>query len=270
MLTRGDLAGVRLLIMPSCYYLTEPEAEALDRWVRAGGVLLCEAHLGGYNGTTGRHARVLPGCGLAERWGIRELDSTASIHLEQSLGKDALAGELTPDVRKALEHFGASGGKFYPITLNKNVPLAGCERFAMLGGEGFTVEGTYAGDLPVIISKSIGAGRVIYCGSNVGQGAVKLPEGFRELLRRALSVAGVTPMLNSRTDEPATVRVDTIGGTTTAPAFVTIYNRSDKNQAVHLSGSGRFTGVYSGKTLDLTADSPLTLPPKFTDLFVRQ
>ena len=77
MLSAGELDGLKLLIMPSCYYVTQGEAEALDRWVRAGGVLLCEAHLAGYNGTTGRHSRTVPGCGLAEAWGIRESDTTS-------------------------------------------------------------------------------------------------------------------------------------------------------------------------------------------------
>ena len=68
MLARGELDGLELLIMPNGYFLTEPEATALDAWVRGGGVLLCDAHLGGYNGTTGRHSRTVPGCGLAEAW----------------------------------------------------------------------------------------------------------------------------------------------------------------------------------------------------------
>lgn len=53
MLAAGQLDGLKFLIMPACYYLTEAEAVSLGQWVRQGGVLLCEAHLGGYNGTIG-------------------------------------------------------------------------------------------------------------------------------------------------------------------------------------------------------------------------
>lgn len=48
------------VILPSPLYLSDAEAAALDRRVRAGGVVLCEAHLGAYSATTGRHARELP------------------------------------------------------------------------------------------------------------------------------------------------------------------------------------------------------------------
>ncbi|HOS44499.1 MAG TPA: beta-galactosidase, partial [Armatimonadota bacterium] len=114
MLADGALDGIRLLIMPCCYYLTQPEIDALDRWVRAGGILLNEAHLAGYNGTTGRHSRVLPGGGLAERWGIHEMESTSSFHLQLD-EQELLAGAMPEDVRKALHQYGTAGGTHYPI-----------------------------------------------------------------------------------------------------------------------------------------------------------
>ena len=36
----------------------------------------------------------------------------------------------------------------------------------------------------------------------------------------------------------------------------------------HLSGAGRFKGVYSGMVLNLVADTMVTLPPHFAELFV--
>jgi beta-galactosidase len=268
MIEADELAGVRLLVMPQAYYLTEPEAAAIDRWVRAGGVLLCEAHLGGYNGTTGRHSRRVPGCGLAERWGFHELDSTAAVHLDRSPGRDASTGAMAPEVRQAFERAGVTGGRYFPITLRGGRPLAGCERFAILDGEGLTVEGRYAGDVPVIVSKPIGAGRVIYGGTDLGQGAAKLPDGFRDLVKLALDAAGVAPVLGSHTDEPETVRVDVLGGTAATPAFITMLNRTGRTQVVHLTGAGRFSGLYSGLELDLEADTTLRLPQDFADLFV--
>jgi beta-galactosidase len=270
LLENGGLDGIRLLIMPSGYCLSEPEARALDRWVRGGGVLLSEAHLGGYNDTTGRHSGPVPGCGLAESWGLRETESTASVHLAQSLGKEAFAADMNPDVRKAFEHFGVTGGKFYPIVLSKGVALAGCDRFAALGGEELQVEGTYADGVPVIVSKQVGTGRVIYCGTNPGQGRARLPEGFRELVRRALCAAEIKPVLGCRTDEPETVRVDVIGDDELRPAFITVFNRTARQQALALSGTGRYRGVYSGMELMLENAGTLRLPPDFAELFVRE
>ena len=270
MLAGGGLAGIRLMIMPSAYYLSEPEAQALDRWVRGGGVLLSEAHLGGYNDTTGRHSRTVPGCVLAESWGIREMESTASVHLAQSLGKAALPADMNPDVRKAFEHFGVTGGRFFPVVLSGGAALAGSDRFAPLAGEDIQVEGTYAEGVPVIVSKKIGAGRVIYCGTNPGQGRVKLPEGFRELLGRALRAADVKPVLGCHTDEPETVRVDIIGSDELKPAFITVFNRTDKQQALGLSGAGRYWGVFSGMELMLENSEKFELPTGFAELFVRE
>lgn len=270
MLAGAGLDGIRLLIMPSAYYLSEPEAQALDRWVRGGGVLLSEAHLGGYNGTTGRHSRVLPGCGLAESWGIRETESTASVHLAQSLGKEALPADMNPDVKKAFEHFGVTGGKFFPVELRGGVALAGCDRFAALTGEDIQVDGKYADGVPVIVSKQIGNGRVIYCGTNPGQGRAKLPEGFRELVGRALRAADVKPVLGCGTDEPETVRVDIIGSDELKPEFITVFNRADKPQAVRLSGEGSYRGVFSGMKLTLENSGALAFPPGFAELFVRE
>jgi len=76
-------------------HLTEPEAAALDRWVRAGGVLLCEAHLGAYNGTAGRHSRTVPGCGLAEAWGLREWFSPAVRMVLRTMQRRPLRTGLT-------------------------------------------------------------------------------------------------------------------------------------------------------------------------------
>lgn len=270
MLVGGDLGGIRLLIMPSAYYLSEPEAQALDRWVRAGGVLLSDAHLGGYNDTTGRHSHAVPGCGLAESWGIRETESTASVHLSQSLGKEGFGADMNPDVRKAFEHFGVTGGKFFPVELSGGVALAGCDRFAALAGEDIQVEGKYADGVPVIVSKKIGAGRVIYCGTNPSQGRAKLPSGFQDLMARALRAADIKPVLDCQTGKPETVRVDIIGSDEAQPAFITVFNRSNQPQPTKLSGSGSYRGVFSGMELKLANPASIVLPPDFAELFVRE
>ncbi|MEI7833970.1 MAG: alpha-amylase family protein, partial [bacterium] len=91
-LVANDLDDIHVLVLPNAYYLSEAETAALDRWVRAGGVLLSEAHLAGYNATTGRHSRVLPGGGLAASWGLREVESTSSYHLRLKEREDAEGG----------------------------------------------------------------------------------------------------------------------------------------------------------------------------------
>jgi hypothetical protein len=163
-LAEGDLAGIKLLIMPACYYLTRDEATSLDRWVRGGGVVLNETHLGAYNGTTGRHSRVIPGNGLAASWGIREKDSTSSYHL-RLVEQQAVTAGVTDDVRKALRDFGVSGGEVFPFSLADGTLAWGAHRYAILEGDQLTSEGSFDGVHPCVASMPVGAGYVFYCGT---------------------------------------------------------------------------------------------------------
>src|SRR5205823_8102614 len=105
MLKRGNLEGIKLLILPQSLYMTADEVRRLDTWVKEGGVVLAEAHLASYDGTRGRHARTTPGIGLAESWGIHEVDSTSTHHLKVE-HSGALSANLAPDELKALRESG--------------------------------------------------------------------------------------------------------------------------------------------------------------------
>jgi hypothetical protein len=245
MLAAGDLAGLRFLIMPSCYYLTEAEAEALDRWLRAGGTLLCEAHLGGYNATTGRHSRRVPGCGLAEAWGVREADSTSSYHLR--LGEaEAFEGVLSDDVRKALCEAAQGGGRFFPISLRDGGLLWGANRYVILEGEGTTVEGTFDGVHACVVSKPVGKGKLIYCGTNLGEGAVREAGPLQRFLCGQLAAAGLTPTLKAQADLPGTVHLDALGGPE-GLRFVVAISRADRAQGLALAAEGEWRGVFGGQ-----------------------
>jgi beta-galactosidase len=274
MLAAGELEGIRLLVMPSCYYLTEEEAAALDRWVRAGGVLLNEAHLGGYNGTTGRHSRTLPGCGLAQAWGIREVDSTSSYHLRlseserQAIAATASAA-MTEDARKALLDFGTTGGAVFPIQLADGTLGYGAHRYAILEGEGAMSEGMFDGVNPVLLSKRVGDGRVFYCGTNLGMGAGKGDMALMTLLRKATEAAGVRPVMAARADEPGMVHVDLLGEGA-AGRFAVVLNRTERPQKLWLNAHENWRGVFTGTEWRLDGASQMELPASFVDLFVRE
>jgi hypothetical protein len=122
----------------------------------------------------------------------------------------------------------------------------------------------------VIVSKKIGAGRVIYCGTNPSQGRAKLPAGFQDLVGRALRAADIKPVLHCQTDTPESVRVDIIGSDELKPEFITVYNRTDKPQPTRFAGAGRYRGVFSGMELSLENSEPVAFPPAFAELFVRE
>lgn len=266
MLAAGELGELKLLIMPNAYYLTRGEADALDRWVQAGGVLLSEAHLAGYNGTTGRHSRRLPGCGLAESWGIVETDSTSSFHLRLDAGQSFDGDALSEDVRKALREFGVSGGKFYPIRLADGRLVWGAHRYAELSGKGLVSVGTFDGRVPCVGRKSVGRGTVFYCGTNFGQAAERDPAGLKTMVQMAAAAAGIEPVGQLQADQAGTVHVDVLseGG---APRFAVVVGRADREQRVQLNAQGRWRGLFSGVTWDLNGRTTVTVPADCAELF---
>jgi hypothetical protein len=249
--------------MPSCYSLTEAEALALDRWVRDGGVLLCEAHLGGYNSTSGRHARVLPGCGLADLWGIREVDSTSSYHLKISKEHQSKL-DLSGDVGKAADAYGTSNGKFFPILLSDGTVVHGAERFAELSVEGGEILGVF-GDKPCIVRQRVGSGTVIYCGANLGQGSEADFQGLRKLVIQTCELAGIRQVMEYEESAHQNVHVDLLYSGSDLTALV-IYNRADSPQRIRLKREGRYRGTFTSRTIEL--GDWIEIPGGMVDLFV--
>jgi beta-galactosidase len=266
MLAAAALDGLRLLILPSAYYLTEPEAAALDGWVRAGGVLLCEAHLGGYNGSSGRHSRTLPGCGLAQTWGFTETESTASCHLRLSSGHAAESAALPEDVRKAVRDFGVAGGRFFPIVMADGTLLWGAHRYAELAGAGLEPLGRFDGRAPCIARQRVGAGLVFYCGTCLGQAAERDPASVRTLVRLAATAAGLGATGRCVPERPQTVHLDLLGAPG-APRFAVVISAADQEQTVQLSAEGLWRGLFSGVTWTLRGSTTVRVPGRFVELF---
>jgi len=266
LLAAGELEGIRFLIMPSCYYVTEAEAAALDAWVRAGGTLLCEAHLGGYNGTTGRHSRRLPGCGLANAWGIRESDTTSSYHLRLA-EPAALEGPVPENVQDALREATQGGGRFFPIRLGDGEYLWGANRYAIIEGDGLVAEGTFDGVNACLASKPIGEGRLIYCGTNLGEGASRNPRYLERFLAGHLSAVGILPTLSASPELPGTVHVDVLHGPD-GPAFMVILSRAERAQTLVLEGEGQWQGLFNGE--DWQLPGTVKVPPGSAYLLVRR
>ncbi|HJN19292.1 MAG TPA: beta-galactosidase, partial [Armatimonadota bacterium] len=267
MLAEGDLGDLKLLIMPSCYYVSEEEAASLDAWVRAGGVLLCEAHLAGYNATTNRHARVIPGCGLSEPWGIREADSTSSFHLSLDQS-DAFEGSVPEDVQKALDQAGTAGGRFFPIRLTGGGVAWGAFRYAVLEGTDITSEGSFDGAHPCIVSKPVGDGFVLYAGTNLGEGASQEASGLVALIRKCAERAGLSPTLNAAAELPGTVHVDALSDET-GSQFMTVCSQADQPQTLSLTGEGAWRGLFTGVEWSFAGETNVDIPARFVDLFVR-
>ncbi|MBT3191227.1 MAG: hypothetical protein HN341_01600, partial [Verrucomicrobia bacterium] len=265
-LEAGAPDGLRLLIMPSCYCLTPEEAEGLDTWVRGGGTLVCEAHLGGYNAATNRHSRVLPGCGLAEKWGLREVETLSSHHL--GLGSaGGYSGEANDDVRKALSAYGTSGGQFFPIRLVDGEILTGAEKYAVLEGSDWTPVGEALPGEDCIMHRRLGAGAVWYAGTLLGTGCEKTPSNLTAFLtRHVFNEAGVAPRLNLRQEHPGDVHVEVLLGESGAPAYLVVENTTAVPRHVSMDLAGRWHGMFSGHDLVIAADRA-EIPGGLIDIF---
>jgi beta-galactosidase len=267
MLAAGDLDDLKLLILPSPYCLAQPEADALDGWVRQGGVVLSEAHLGGYDATAGRHSRILPGCGLARRWGIREADSTSSYHLRLNAA-GALDANVTEDVRKALREFGVSGGQVFPFAFLDGALGWGAHRYAALDSIDGLPMASFDGQDPLIVSRPVGDGWVFYCGANLGQ-AASLGQGdatVLTMLRAAAGQAGLAPLRAVQAELPGTAHLDILesGG---AARYAVLVSRADRPQAIRLDGRERWRGVFTGQVWNMDGALEARIPERFVELF---
>jgi len=263
MLTEQDLDGVEFLIMASPYCLTRGEADALDQWVQDGGTVFCEAHLGAYNADRGRYSEHVPGQGLAAKWGIREIESTAAVHLPYSYGPGGMAAVLTDDVKKALSD---GGGEYFQVETGSGA-LTGCSRVAFLECDDGEVLGSLPSGEPILVSKPYGKGRILYAGTELGRGSTQGRAPFTGFLRSLLADCGIGSNLGA---SGSSVRVDAIGGTPASPEFISVVNSSDEEQEIILTGSGDYAGVFTGRTISLQATTALRIPSRDAELFARQ
>jgi beta-galactosidase len=275
MLSQGHLRDTRVLILPSPYYLTQAEADALDLWIRRGGTAFVEAHLGGYDGTRGRHSRSLPGCGLSRAWGLTEHTTTAVRHLDlrtpidppSDTGPEWGAG-LTEDVKKALAGSGSGGPGVFPIRwATAPQVLWGADRYAELGGDDLEVLGTWAGR-SVIATKPLGAGRIVYVGTRLGQGATVNARGLSAFVMDILKRVDVRPTLDVSAAPGTECHIDLLADRSGLPRFLVALNRGLEEAEMHLTFSGDAVGVFTGARWSLRGATELTLPGSFAELFV--
>jgi beta-galactosidase len=257
----SSLDGIKVLILPSPYYLAGTEAAAIDRWVRQGGILLSEAHLGAYNDDRGRHSYRIPGFGLDKKWNLREVETTSTYRMR--LDEEAeIDLKVAPDVAKMLRDFGTTGGKYVPIAMNDGSVLWGALRFAKLEAPDSSALGSFSHDYPTIVSANIEKGKVYYCGTNIGEGSERDIAVFNKCLTTILTNIGMKPELNS-TAKGVWVRALYEDN---QAKFIVVRNMNRRKAIAHIDFNGRATGVFSKLTIEPLKE--FTLGGNFCDLFV--
>lgn len=249
---KGDgLNGVKLLILPVPYELDGELALAVDKFVRAGGTVLCEAHTGGYNADTNRHSEVMPGCGLSEAWGIRECETTSAYHLKGKSNGKADTSALNDDVKKALEAYGVNGGKYFVANCGGKA-LIGAERFAELEFKNGEALANVNGKV-CMARVPVGDGSVYCCGTNLGNGAAVGAEAFADFLEDVCRASGVRKNTDGAENG---VHTDVLCG-----GLLVAVNTSDTEKTVELEREMQsifFDKQSNGKLY--------TLPPNSADI----
>lgn len=233
------LEGLALLILPSAYFLSVCEADALDRYLQQGGVVVADGHLGGYDATTGRHSPCTPGCGLAARWGIIEAESTSSFHLDFPLQTNSGPDE-TGDVQKALCSSGTKGAEYFPFNAEGGIVGWGARSLATLSGENIQVLGNVCGN-PCVIRKPVGKGTLFYAGTLLGLGATHGRNFLLQLLCRAAEASGI-----ERLELPSGLHADVLlSDSSGEPEFIILQNTTEEEKYFPLDPSRNWRSVFS-------------------------
>ena len=266
-LISGLPSSVRLLVMPNVYALSQPAADALAEWVRAGRTVVCEAHTGGFDLTRGRHSRTMPGLGLAESFGLRECNATAVPHLGISAKSESF-GDQSSDLMKAIAAFGLAGGNVLPLVMDNGDSFVGWSRYAEVEGDGVEPIASLPDRQPCVACKHVGSGAVYYIGTLAGKMWTELGSpGLSNLLDRAIQSAGIPAATQRWPGLPNGVRIDTLESA--EGTAIVLANHTDSPVDFSLTCTEKLRGVYTGQRLsnDISCNR-IVLDAKQAELFV--
>lgn len=259
---QGIPESIKLLIVPNCYAMYQPVADALAQWVANGGTLVCEAHTGGYDLTRGRHSVAQPGLGLSAAFGLREARATAVPHL--GVSQSAVVRDNMPsDLIKALDAFGLAGGEALPLVTVDGEMLWGLSRYTEVEGEGAEALASLPGYGPCVAKKSVGQGTVYYIGTLAGNMWLNTGSpGLESLIRGAFASAGVRTGADRLPWCPKGVRADYLR--TPDGTAIALSNRTTETVDLTIPADEPVSGIYTGQP----APGPVRLEGGQAELFV--
>ena len=226
-IANGHLDEYKVVILPLPYLLDGATAQALKGWVKAGGVLISEAYLGGWNRDEGRHSTTIPGFGLHEVFQVRQANGEpASEDTYLKLGgvvRNRGGASLRPGIHEGddgtalVEPVDVAGGVGrVVIHLTKDLP--GLDAGAAVQGtiikESYFVEGAevlaeYTDGRAAITKARHGKGTAIQIGSYIGLGYYRFNDGNNGALIAGL-VLDAADVSRPVVYSDARVRVDTL------------------------------------------------------------
>ncbi len=179
-IVRGFASRYSLVLLGYPLSLPRPVAQALDAFVRTGGTLVSEARPGAID-EGGEHATKIPGAGLDELFGAREIGLSRSATVTM-VGEPVLDGELAPLAGLTLT--GSDVAESLEVIESSTRVLA---RFPGRDGK--------PGDPAIVVSRR-GRGRAVLIGSYAAAAFARNPERAMtnsDWLARLAALAGVVP-----------------------------------------------------------------------------
>jgi beta-galactosidase len=234
-LENGQLDSLKLLILPAANYMSQKEADAADAFLQGGGALIAEGSVASYCHDDNRYSTVVPGCGLAEKWGLKEIESVSSFHLDCSGNGDTASSGVTGDTAKALSSVKAKGGEFLPLKSSLGNAY-GALNLSVVAGPNLDVIASFQNQ-NCVVEKSVGKGHLIYAGTYLGIAAAENSDSFVCNLLNQLGLSSekrendiyITPLCENN-----------------IPRFFCVENRSAESSTVSLPG--KCLDVFNGNT----------------------
>lgn len=232
---KGELSQYKLIILPFQVMFTAKAAEGLREFVRNGGYVLAEARMA-WNDEYGHASGIIPGLGLHELFGVRELEVRMRDKVTLAFSTSnhpALAGLKAGELLK---------GSLFAESLkpleNRDVQILA-----------LTAEGD-----PAIVCTSFGKGKAMTVGSFPGM--ANFPEVdpvndtfFLNLLRWAGIERPFTTSHDGRTSNQVEVRLQENPST----SVLFVLNHSEKHEEVTIDLNVRKEGWY--KVCDVITNS---------------
>lgn len=149
---KGDiLSNYKVLVVPFPYVINKKIADAMKKFVENGGLLIGESYFAGWNIEEGCHAKVVPGYGLHEVFGMRQgvVDPA-----DKEEGVDLKLAEDLPLIKKGVKVTGAIVQ----------------ERFFLEGAKALA---KFEDGKPAATIANYGKGKAIAIGSYVGMDVIR-------------------------------------------------------------------------------------------------
>ena len=186
LLSAEELSRYSVVYLPFPYHMSKKAAALLRKWVEEGGFLISEAFFGAYIEEEGIHSEIVPGCGFADVFGVREGRVMTASSFKNAYGSQWAenAGEKTVPI---VWEEGFAKGRWGNV-------LTGYNFIEELDPLDAKVICRFKNGMGAVTVNEFGKGKAVMIGSLLGYSCHKgYTEGMSGLLSNMAEMAGIKP-----------------------------------------------------------------------------